>query len=123
MLGNPDLGPECPVCSSGEWEFTDFDMFTETGDRQPKHRVTVRADCDDCDSKFDIDLRLDDDSMFQKYNIQSVSPPQGFGWGSVPSTSQSNDILHVWGNMNDGRGSQYSEKYILRNITVIENNL
>jgi hypothetical protein len=85
--------------------------------------VTAEAECFDCDSVFELDLELDDKSDFRKYKIKTVSPPQGFGWGtpSLPA-SETKHVLHFWGDMNDSEGSQYQDKYYLQDITVVENN-
>jgi hypothetical protein len=104
------------------WEFSGDGTLTENNNRQLKDRVTARAECRECDSVFDIDLKLDDESMFRDINIKTVSPPQGTAWGSAPDVSMKPDILYVWGNMNDGTGSQYIEQYYLQNVTPIEDN-
>lgn len=114
MIGNPQLGPGCPVCDSDRWGFNDMNKFSQHTGNQPKHSVTVRATCDDCDSIFDMDLELYDQSMFRELNIQSVGPPIGCGWGE--------ERLHVWGEMADGFGSEYCEQYLLNKTTIIDDN-
>lgn len=120
MIGNTELGPGCPVCSSGEWSFSDPSAFTVENSNRPAERVTVRAGCHECDTKFDLDLRLDDDAFFREVKPKTVAPPVGFGWGS--EISQGNAVLHIWGALVDTSGSDYVEEYHLENMVVVEDN-
>ncbi|WP_281193737.1 hypothetical protein [Halorubrum sp. F4] len=123
MFTNTDLGPECPVCSSEMWNFTNLSDFTGNNNREPQHEVTAEAECFDCDSVFELDLELDDKSDFRKYKSKTISPPQGFGWGTPGTPAPgTNHVLHFWGDMNDSAGTQYQDKYHLQEITVVEDN-
>lgn len=123
MLANTELGPACPVCSSEMWEFTDVHDFTEDNNREPRHDVTAEAECFDCESIFELELKLDKNSKFRELKIKTVSPPQGFGWGTLSKTGMENEhTLHIWGNNNDSKGTQYQDKYALQDITVVEKN-
>jgi hypothetical protein len=123
MLSNTELGPVCPVCSSEMWEFADVHDFTEDNNREPQHEVTASAECFDCESVFELDLQLDKNSRFRELKIKTVSPPQGFGWGTpnLPAVDNKH-VLHIWGDMNDSEGTQYQDKYHLQNVTVVNNN-
>ena len=123
MLANTELGPACPVCSSEMWEFDDVGDFTGENNRQPQHEVNAAAECFDCESMFELELKLDDDSMFRELNLKAVSPPQGFGWGtpSLPAV-ENKHFLYIWGDMNDSEGSQYLEEYHLQSVTVKQDN-
>lgn len=124
MFANTALGPECPVCSSEMWDFTDtVSDFTEDNNREPQHDVTAEAECFDCESVFEMDLKLDDNSRFRELKIKTVSPPEGFGWGTVKQAGLGEKhVLHIWGNSNDSMGTQYQDKYHLQDVRVVEGN-
>ena len=60
--------------------------------------------------------------MFREYNLETVSGIQDAAWGEPPNLTLGEPILYIRGNMNDRQGSQYNEKYLLQNITFIQDN-
>jgi len=120
MFANIDLGPQCPVCESAMWEFTTATDFMGVDNEHLAADVTAEAECFDCDSVFAVSVTVDDEDCLWTSDGESVSPPQGFGWGTVRSQIVATHVLHVWGDTNDSFGDQYCQTYDFQDIRIIE---